>query len=343
MQPNQHPPRFAASPTFDATGDNRPKPAHNSGDKSHRVLEEVRHAVENYTPEVGEASVAVVTPFVRAVVLDYAPRTPSVARNYLASVSKLAEWSWQTVGLDLNTEDVFRHDHVERFVHETMKPLSDTYRAQTAQRLNRLVAHFNGAAALDPSLRTPRAASVASIYSEAQLTNFVSAAIRRTTHQRKINGHVFIGLGRGAGARAEEIAELLVGDIEDDGDNITVNFTGKFPRSVPVHREWVRTLRTGIEGRSRSALAFLGYRRPAYRARVVHQFHLDDRSEDTPQAHILRATWIVGLLEAGVRLDILMALAGFTSPTSLVAYLRAMSKPDLSAWMDLITGTEATR
>jgi integrase len=343
MQPNQHSPRISTAAAQKLASDSESRVAHNSGDKNHQASEEVRHAVESYRPEVGDASVDLVTPFVRAVVLDYAPRTRGVARNYLASVSKLAEWSWQTVGLDLDTEDVFRHDHVERFVHETMKPLSDTYRAQTAQRLNRLVVHFNGAASLDPTLKTPRAASVASIYKDSQLTNFVSAAIRRTTHQRKVNGHVLIGLGRGAGARAEEIAELFVRDIEDDGNNITVNFAGKFPRSVPVHREWVRTLRTGIEGRARSELAFIGYRRPAYRARVVHQFHLDDRSEDTPQAHILRATWIVGLLEAGVRLDILMTLAGFTSPTSLAAYVRAMRKPDLSAWLGLITGTEATR
>jgi Phage integrase family len=343
MQPNQHPPRISTAAARKLASDSESRVADNSGDKNHHASKEVRHAVESYRPDVGDASVDVVTPFVRAVVLDYAPRTRGVARHYLTSVAKLAEWSWQTVGLDLNAEDVFRHDHVERFVHENMKLVSDTYRAQTAQRLNRLVVHFNGATALDPSLRTPRAESVASIYKESQLTNFVSAAIRRTTNQRRVNGHVLLGLGRGAGARTEEIAELFIRDIEDDGDNITVNFTGKFPRSVPVHHAWVRTLRTGIDGRDGSELAFIGYRRPAYRARVVHQFHLDDRSDDTPQAHILRATWIVGLLEAGVRLDLLMNLAGFTSPTSLAAYVRAMRKPDVSAWLDLVSGTGVTR
>lgn len=278
--------------------------------------------------------------FVRNSVTAYAPATVGVARHYLVAVAHLALWSWQTAGLGLNSAVVFQHSNVERFIYETMRHRNATYRHQTAQRLNLLVTHFTGTET--PQLKH-KTGQLARPYNDKELVNFRSSAARRSTTERRTNAHVLLGLGAGAGLRAEEVAEVKVADIVVDNGVTLVHVPGKHARTVPVHTTWTTTVKRGVDGRPEDDFAFTGYRRPAYRARVVHQFGIDDPTEDTPSTTRLRATWIVNLLSSGVPVNRVLQLAGVLETVSLAPYVRAMTLQPLAEHLDLIIGRQVNR
>lgn len=300
----------------------------------------VQRVIDSYTADVPADHWAAIGSFVRESVTSFGPQTTGVARNYLAAVAKFAHWMWQSTGADLDPEQVFRPNSVGRFMHEVMRRHSKHYQYQTAQRLAILVAHFSGTA---PARQTLADAQASHPYTDRQLVTFRSSAARRTTAERRRNAHTLLGLGAGAGLRAEEIAAARVGDIIIDDDNVQVTVTGRYPRTVPVRADWTRSLRTGIDGRPGEEFAFTGYRLPGYAARVIHQFGIDDPGEDTPSATRLRATWIVGLLNARVPLDLVLKLAGLAEAVSLASYVRAMDTHDVDDFHSLITRPGAGR
>lgn len=300
----------------------------------------VQRVIDNYVADVPAAHWSIMEAFVRDSVTSLGLRTPGVARHYLAATAKFAHWAWQTAGAELNPQVVLRPNLVRRFMHDVMRDHSETYRYHTAQRLNVLVAHFTGTT--PDSLARKNPVSVHP-YTDRDLITFRSSAARRTNIERRMNAHILLALGAGAGMRAEEIALARISDITTDGDDLLVSVRGKHPRTVPLRAEWRRALTTGINNREPGDWLFAGYRLPEYPARVIHQFGIDDPNEPTPAANRLRATWIVGQLNAGLRLDVLLELAGLTSPTSLAPYVLAMTPYDMVDVRHLITGAEPTR
>ena len=300
----------------------------------------VQRVIDNYVAEIPAAHWTAIEPFVRDSVTSVGLQTRGVARNYLASTAKFAHWLWQTAAADLDPAAAFRPALVRRFVHEVMSARAETYQQQTAQRLNTLVAHFTAAT---PDRQTRKNPASVRPYVSRDLITFRSSAARRTNVERRMNAHVLLALGAGAGLRAEEIALARISDITIDGDDLLVSVRGKHPRTVPLRVEWRRALTTGINGREPGEWLFTGYRLPEYPARVIHQFGIDAPDEPTPSATRLRATWIVRHLNAGLRLDILLELAGLASPTSLAPYVRAMTPDDMVEVRHLISGAEPTR
>ena len=294
----------------------------------------VDRAIERYTPVMSPDHWAAIGGFVKDAVRSFKPRTVSVARAYLAAATAFVHWSWQTAGLDIDA-GVFTHHNVGRFVNQVMKSKSDWYQYHTAQRLNRLVTHLTGKKTSQLNGPNSRAAHP---YSRAELLEFRSSAVRRSNAVRRGNAQVLLGLGAGAGLSAAEIALATVSDIRAVGNYLEVNVRGKHPRLVPVRLEWQETLHLGLSGRTGGDWAFAGYRIPQYPARVIHQFHLDDRTESTPQATRLRATWLVQLLQTGVPITIVMKLAGLAEAVSLSPYIKALPPTSIDEHRETITG-----
>jgi integrase len=300
----------------------------------------VQRLIDNYVAEVPAAHWSEIESFVRDSVTSFGPQTTGVARNYLAATAKFGHWAWQRTGADLDPQIVFRPAMVGRFIHVVMRDHSPSYRYHTAQRLNLMVAHFTGTTPARQHLAEPHPARP---YAPSELIEFRSSAVRRNNPERRRNANMLLGLGAGAGLRAEEIANTRVGDITTDPHGLLVTVRGAHPRTVPVHADWVTILTAPVSGRPNEDFAITGYRLPGYAARVVHQLGIDDPDEPTPSATRLRATWLVGQLNAGVPLDLLLHLAGLTSPTSLTAYLRAITTHHLADYRYLVTGQENDR
>jgi integrase len=304
----------------------------------------VHQTIISYVAVMPDSHWVAVGPFVRTSVSALTPQAVSTARSFLASAAKFGHWVWETTGMPLDPYVVFRPEFVNRFLQAVMSTASYHYQYQTAQRLNLFVAHFTGTptarlTAADPNASQP--------YSARELITFRSSASRRSTLNRRRNAQVLLGLGAGAGLRADEIATIRVCDIHTDAANtgtfgLVVEVPGKQARSVPVASDWVRVLTAGISGCSEDAFAFAGYRPPGYPARVIHQLGIDDPTEQTPTPTRLRATWIVGLLNAGVPLDLLLKVAGLAEVVSLRSYLGAMDQHTTEDFRDLLTGTEAS-
>ncbi|WP_166785949.1 tyrosine-type recombinase/integrase [Cryobacterium sandaracinum] len=300
----------------------------------------VQRVIDNYVAVMPAAHWTAIESFVRDSVTSLGLQTRGVARNYLAATAKFAHWLWQTAAANLDPAAAFRPALIRRFVHEVMPARAETYQQQTAQRLNSLVTHFTAAT---PDRQTRKHPASVRPYANRDLITFRSSAARRTNEERRMNAHVLLALGAGAGMRAEEIALARVSDVSTDGDDLLVSVRGNHPRTVPLRVEWRRALATGINGREPGEWLFAGYRLPEYPARVIHQFGIDAPDEPTPSATRLRATWIVRHLNAGLRLDILLELAGLASPTSLAPYVRAMTPDDMVEVRHLISGAEPTR
>lgn len=192
------------------------------------------------------------------------------------------------------------------------------------------------------TIRTPlirrRFKNSAHHYRPTHLVEFYNSAEVRSTPARRANAHVLLGLGAGAGLRAEEIARTRVRDISSDIAGLTVNVTGKHARSVPVRMEWVHSLQVGIDGALPDDWAFSGYRLPEYPARIIHQFGIDDPAEPTPTATRLRATWITSLLNARIPINVVLQLASLATATSLNPFVRAMDDAEPMDFLHLIRG-----
>lgn len=294
----------------------------------------VDRAIERYTPIMSSDHWDAIAAFVKEAVRTFNPNTVSVARAYLAAAATFVHWTWQTAGLPIDTS-AFTHHNVARFVNQVMSSKSDWYQYHTAQRLNRLVTHLTGKKTSQLNGPDSRAAHP---YSQEELLEFRSSAVRRSNDGRRGNARVLLGLGAGAGLRAAEVALAKVGDVRADGSDLQVNVRGRHPRLVPVRLEWQETLRLGLSDRSEHDWAFAGYRIPQYPARVIHQFHLDDRTESTPQPTRLRATWIVQLLQTGAPVNIVMTLAGLADAVSLSPYIKALPSTSIDEYRDAITG-----
>lgn len=304
------------------------------------LTEEARRIIDNYVPVLPADHWAVIGDFVRECVRACAPSRAAVTRDYLCAAANLARWAWQTVGLDLNTADVFGRHVVNRFVDETMAGNSASYRHETARRLQLMVAHFTG---LPPEqARISRLNSVRP-YSDRELTTFRSSAARRTTLKRRVNAHVLLGLGAGAGLRLTEIAAVRVGDVTGDDEGLLVEVRGKHERTVPVRGEWVRTLTRGVQNRVPDEFAFIGYRMPEYPGRVVHRLIVQAPAEDTPNATRLRTTWLMAQLNNGIPLSVLLEVAGLSSPASLAPYMPHVAGRNVLDFRHALTGRGANR
>ena len=296
----------------------------------------VQRRIDNYRlPEAGESWPSIAQ-FVRDTVTSLDLRTVGVTSHYLCTAARFTFWAWQSHGVALDAEEVFRLDLVAMFNEQKMRNLSDTYRAGTAQRLSRLVAHTSG---VDP-VRQKRTSHIAPIYTDTQLMHHRGSALAHTTESRRANAHLVLGLGAGAGLRPEEVALLRVGDVRVEDHHATVTVSGKHPRTIPVRNRWVPSLVTGLSDRAADEWAFTGYRLPEYPARVIHQFGIDTPTIPTPSVTRLRATWIVGLLNQGLPLDLILHLSGLATVVSLDSFVRAMRPHPIDQHLTAITGPE---
>lgn len=133
------------------------------------------------------------------------------------------------------------------------------------------------------------------------------------------------------GARAQETADLRVGDLDLEAARVRLNGKGQKWRTCPLWRETVRLLRVLIDrAASPDAPVFSSFRqRPltrigVYRVVCRHARSIERRSSNargrriTP--HVLRHTTAVHLLESGVEPNVIRAWLGHANVATTDRY-----------------------
>ena len=106
------------------------------------VLDKVALTIESYTPDLPGEHWAVIGPFVRESVTACEQKTPYSARDLLAASARHVHWCWQTAGLPLDREVVFRREVIAEYIAHgcpQMSPASAGNRRSQLLRMSELL------------------------------------------------------------------------------------------------------------------------------------------------------------------------------------------------------------
>jgi integrase len=212
---------------------------------------------------------------------------------------------------------------------------SVVYRFDVSRQLAK-VAHTVASIRLS-SQRTPAQANAVQPHSVAERASFVSWARTLSTPHKRHNAQALLALAAGAGLTAQQIMNAQVGDVEFDEGRAFVTVREHQVRRIPVRRAWVSTLTQAIGTRT-SGDAFRGFRSDEYPPYKLQQFLTRNRGEFRPSVARLRSGWLVELIDANLPMDVLLAVTGFTTPSSLRPYLRYTQSHNHADWLTTITG-----
>jgi len=273
-----------------------------------------------YSPSLDATVWAEIADFTLASVADTVDALPYDTADLNSATTRLVSWCWETAGLPLERQIVFRRDTIARFISVGCPELKAASRGNLRSQLLRMSEILTQTAprrlkALPPS--DPSAP-----YSAEEIVSMRSWASNQSTSGRRANAGVLLALGAGAGLSASEIGELRVGEIQVDELGVLVNVTGSRARSVPVLREWEEALIERVTSADPGKYAFRENHTTFY-PNLISNFV--DRGHPTRvrlTTQRLRATWIVHHLDAGAPVGALVEAAGVESLEAFSRYLR---------------------
>ena len=281
---------------------------------------------------------AAVRPFVIECVISMTPRTHATARRLMTMTALYVTWLWAATGCDLTVDRVFRDGFVSRYLVERLGKHSATYRYDTVRQLSGLAAKLTGETI--GRLHTPPQGPRVRPYTSAEDASLYSWANTLSTPLKRQNARGLLGLAGGAGLTAVEVMAARVNDVEVVDGRVFVNVRGDRPRRVPVRANWARTLIKSIGTRT-SGNVFHAYRLQEYLPHELQRFLSDHPCTPRPSAARLHSGWIVTQLEAGLPLDVLLEVTGFTSAQSFQPYQRYARPARINDYFGRIIGEEA--
>ena len=290
-----------------------------------------------YAPNQPTSAWPAVRAFVIECVISMKPRTHANARRLMTMTALYVTWVWAVTGCDLTTDRVFRDTMVRRYLAERLAKHSSTYRYDTVRQLSGL------ATALSREnirrLHTPPRGPRVRPYTPAEVANLYAWANTLSTPLKRQNARGLLGLAGGAGLTALELMDARVQDVEFLDGRVFVNVRGDRPRRVPVRANWARTLSKSIGTRT-SGNVFHAYRLKEYPPHELQRFLSDHPCAPRPSAARLHSGWIVTQLEAGLPVDVLLEVTGFTSMQSFQPYRRYARKARINDYFGRIIGEE---
>jgi integrase len=293
--------------------------------------------ITGYAPNRPTSAWAEVRPFVIECVISMHPRTHVNARRLMTMTALYVTWVWTVTGCELTATRVFRDTFVRRYLAERLPKHSTAYRFDMVRQLASISAAVQGEDIR--RLRTPNQSPRVRPYTPAQEATLYSWANTLSTTLKRQNARALLGLAGGAGLTAMELMAAQVEDVEFVDGRAFVNVQGDRPRRVPVRADWARTLAKSIECRT-SGNVFTGYRLEEYPPHELQRFLSDHPCKPRPSAARLHSGWIVTQLEAGLPLDVLLEITGFTSTQSFQPYLTYTRKARIADYFSRIIGEE---
>lgn len=271
--------------------------------------------IDNYTPRPAPSAWGRVAPLVRATVKMADPLLTYTARELLGPLAKLALFA-DAEGMPATAEVWLSKELIERFVQVGCPAASEATRGNYRSRLLRL-----REAAIGPDLATGRpvklSASAASRpYSPAETAALWAWALAQPTAELRHGCQVLLALGLGCGLDSPEVVPLRAHDVRSaEGGAVAVNVRGRRARLVLCRRPWEAVLtKVAREATMPGTASWLFRPRSQARAKNTVTNFLARTAKDPACPPLVqgraRATWLVGLIDDGVRLPVIVAAAG---------------------------------
>lgn len=279
----------------------------------------------NYTPKPDIVSAkywATIGPFTIEATAEAALRTPYEDRYLVTPMAQFVAWQWMS-GVALDRAEMFTRDAVDTFIRDQTKEMSKGSRANYRAVLRRVVEVFEVPKGAPSKRLALTAASPAAPYTEAEEAAWRVLMGNQATELRRENGEVLLALGFGAGLATEDIALLFGPHIVKVRKGIEIDVPGRRARVVPVLSEWEDILFAAAE-RVGDQRLFLP-NRDGHTRNLVSNF-VAKLSAEKPGLSVprMRASWIVRLLNGGIKTNVLMTLAGVADPEALARYVQFM-------------------
>lgn len=267
--------------------------------------------------------------FVLSAVAKCSGRTPYDDRDLLIAATKLSSWAWETAGLDLDVEVVFRRDLIANFVAVGASEYRPAGRGNLRSQLLRMSevllpgVNARKLQPLPPSDPTRP-------YRPMEQVSLRAWAESQSTAARRANARVLLSLGFGAGLSATEIGNLRVGDIVMDTDGVVIRVMGDRRRDVPVLARWEADLAARTEELASDRWAFRENHKAFYPNLISNFVNRSSVTVVRPQTQRMRTTWIVTHLTLGTPALALLRASGVDGLGALSRYLKFVSPPDES-------------
>lgn len=293
------------------------------------------HIITGYSPNQPSSAWLLVRDFVIECVVAMHPRTYANARRLMTMTALYVTWVWTATGCELTAARVFNDTHLRRYLAVRLAKHSDMYRFDTARQLSTMAELLTGAHLA--RLATPYQAEAVAPHTRDDIARLRSWANTLSTPFKRQNARALLALAAGAGLTSQQIVDAQVEDVEFADGRAFVSIRERQGSRVPMRAAWVRMLNEAI-GTRRTGDIFQAYRFEEYPPNQLHQFLTRNRGELRPSVSRLRSGWIVALINANLPIDVLLDVAGFTTPHSLRPYLRYARSNSTAEWLPAITG-----
>lgn len=266
--------------------------------------------IANYTSALPCETSAQVAPFVRSTVTAAYGHAFSVraTQQALSAMAGFADWLVHTGAGDLDASSL-RADLIDAYTAFRMHEV----RGAVAERERKLLRTLGGI----PNTVEKRDVST-SADSTAPYTHDEQGSIRRWAQAQPLPHRqplalAVTALGLGCGLTLSEMTQVRTDDVHLLPDGLAGVRIGK--RVVPALASWAEELeQVANAGKAGSYLV-----RPNASARTFRGLHsaLDRFDPPAPSTQRMRATWLHAHVEAGTRVDVLIAAAGLKSSDML--------------------------
>lgn len=292
---------------------------------------------------------AAIESFVRRSVWQVLPSDAQQASKFMTVLSAHVHWCWQHRGYDLEPTVIFRNEVIDDFLQNGTRHLGKRSVATYRSRLTAMQK-----ALLPWQLRTGELTPIGRVgasepYSQGQVAALHTWAVQQGTVYRKVNGHILLALGLGAGLSAGEVEQVRCRHVVVDDEGVMVEVVGERPRLVPVLAEWEEVVAAVAQAAmNQDQFLFKPKREQAQAKNLIPNFVAETSGRTfSITSQRLRVTWIVTHLVAGTPISALHVASGVKSPEALARYaefvpdldplsfrraMRAMSKDLGVAW-----------
>lgn len=267
-----------------------------------------------YRPQLPKRDWDAIAPYVHDVVARAEPLVTYDARELYPAVTRLAHFT-RVEYAPLADASVFDPYMVNRFITHHLAGYNRASRNTIRARLRRVSEALLGDDAIGKFKALGKADAVTP-YSVAEQASLESWSRAQTSEERRTSAAALLSLGFGAGLTGAEIIRQRLEDISEAGATLIARVAGENERDVPVHHEWDAGLRARLQFMGREGWTFRTDQRGG-NINLITDFVSRTGPEVPLQTRRMRATWLVGHLEAGTPLKALLRIAGLQSAEAL--------------------------
>jgi len=257
--------------------------------------------------------------FVETSVAACLPHTDRDERDLHAAAVPMVLWCWQSRGMPLETQRIFRKVMIDQFVHLGMPGAARGSQSTLRSTLWRMTEILNPSTASGPHRPISRSAPTQP-YSPGDVAELVSWAATQGTAVRRRDARTMLALGLGAGLAARELLEVQTTDVMIDTKGLKpeaqIVVWRERTRVVPVLERWVSPLMQTLSEIPADSWVFRSGRQGSTPGQVT-DFLTRSRSPLDVRPVRMRATWLVEHLTQGTPAAEVLRISGLQNFAAL--------------------------